>query len=180
MAITIQDPNTWKLIEKSNGTTTATETWTLSQDGKLISAVAKGVRPDGSEFENHAAFKRIASSGGFAGTWQVEDVKLSSPSLLQIDASGTDGLTVSFPSDKVTMTISLDGKECPVEGPIVLKGSTVSAKRIGSHALKLTDKLNAKVMDTTDWKLSPDGKVLTMTEHDSGVKKPVVSVYDRQ
>jgi hypothetical protein len=44
----------------------------------------------------------------------------------------------------------------------------------------MTDKLSGKVMDTTDWKLSSDGKVLTLTEHDAGEKKATVAVYDRQ
>jgi hypothetical protein len=180
MAITVQDPNTWQVVDKSNGTTNATGVWTLSQDGKSISAAVKGTKPDGSQFANHFNLKKLAGSASFAGTWQIADVKLSAPSLLQIDASATDGLIVAYPTDKVTMTISMDGKECPVEGPTVLKGSTISARRIGLHTVKTTDRLNAKVMDTTDWKLSSDGKVLTMIEHDPGVKKPVVSVYDRQ
>ena len=50
MAITIQDPNSWQIVDKSNGRTNATEVWTLSPDAKSLSAVAKGTRPDGSEF----------------------------------------------------------------------------------------------------------------------------------
>ena len=180
MAITVRDPNTWELVSKTNGTVTATGNLTLSQDGKSISNIVKGVRPDGSEFENHATLKRVSGSSGFAGTWQVEDLKISSPSLLQIETFGTNGLAVSFPGDKVTMNVGMDGKETPVEGPTVLKGATVSAKRINPHSIKVTDKLNGKMMDTTDWKVSSDGKLLTMTEHDEGEKKPVVSVYDRQ
>jgi hypothetical protein len=64
--------------------------------------------------------------------------------------------------------------------PTVLKGATVSAKRINPRSIKVTDKLNGKQMDTSDWQVSSDGKVLTTTEHDAGEKKPVVSVYDRQ
>lgn len=104
----------------------------------------------------------------------------SSYSLLQIDASANGGLAVSFPSDKVAMTVVMDSSDFAVEGPTVPKGATASAKPIGTHLIRMTDKLNGKVMDTTDWKVSPDGKVLTLTEHDSGVKKATVAVYDRQ
>jgi hypothetical protein len=180
MAITVRDPNTWELVNKNNGTIVSTSTITLSQDGKTASSVEKGTRPDGSEFENHASMKRVSGSGGFAGTWQMEDLKIGSPSLLQIETFGTNGLTVSFPADKVTMNIGMDGKETPVEGPTVLKGATVSAKRINPRSIKVTDRLHGKQMDTSDWQVSSDGKVLTMTEHDEGEKKPVVSVYDRQ
>ena len=180
MAVTIQDPNTWKVIEKANGTTTSASVWTLAADGKAISGVTKGTKPDGSDFENDWSVKRVGGTGGFAGTWRVEDLKLSSPARMQIEASGADALNVSIPDYKMTMTLNFDGKESPVEGPTVLKGSTVSAKRISAHKIQLIDKLNGKEMDTTEWEISSDGKVLKMVEHDAGEKKPIVSIYDRQ
>jgi len=179
LAITIKDPNTWEIVSKTNGTTTGTATWTLSADGKSISDKGKSTRPDGSEVESTGTLKRVSGSGGFAGTWQITDLSINNPSLLQIETS-TGGLVVSYPSDKVTMTVTFDGKEFPVEGPTVLKGSTASAKRIDTHFIRMTDRLNGKVMDTTDWKLSADGKVLTQTEHDAGEKKATVAVFDRQ
>ena len=179
-AITIKDPNTWDMVYKTNGTKTGTATWTLAPDGKSSSNKFKGIRPDGSESESTATSKRVSGSGGFAGTWQSTEVSLSNVSLMQIDASPNGGLAVSWPSDKVSMKVTLDGKEFAVEGPTVIKGSTSSAKEMGSHAMRMTDKLNGKVMDTADWKVSPDGKLLTITEHDAGVKKATVTVYDRQ
>lgn len=156
-----------------------TGTWTLSSDGKSISDKFNGKRPDGSQFVNTSTMKRISGSGGFAGTWQTADLTLSDPSLLQIEAS-SGGLAVSWPSDKVTMAVTFDGKDFPVDGPTVPKGWTSSAKRVHPDLIRMTDTLSGKVMNTTDWKLSSDGKVLTITEHDSGEKKATVSVFDRQ
>jgi hypothetical protein len=179
-AITVKDPNTWDQVYKTNGIKTGTATWSLAPDGKSFSGKFKGIRPDGSEFENASTYKRVSGSGGFAGVWQSTDVSLSNVSLLHIEASPNGGLAVSWPSDKVSMHVSLDGKDFAVEGPTVLKGWTASATRMGSHAMRITDKLSGKVMDTADWKVSPDGKVLTIIEHDAGVEKPTTSVYDRQ
>jgi hypothetical protein len=179
-AITINDPNTWELVFKANGIKTGTTTWTLAPDGKSFTGKFKGIRPDGSEFESTSTSKRVSGSGGFAGTWQSTDVSLSNVSLMQIEALPNGGLAVSWPSDKVSMNVTLDGKDFAVEGPTILKDSMSSAKPMGSHAMQITDKISGKVMDKTDWKVSPDGKVLTMTEHDAGVKKAAVSVYDRQ
>lgn len=179
LAITVKDPNTWEFVSKTNGTKTGTGIWTLSADGKSILNKFKGTRPDGSEVETTGALKRVSGSGGFAGTWQVTDVSIDNPSLLQIETS-TGGLVVTYPSDKVTMNVTFDGKEFPVDGPTVPKGATASAKRIDTQLIRITDKLNGKVMDTTDWKLSSGGKVLTQTEHDAGEKKATVSIYDRQ
>lgn len=179
-ALTILDANKWQVVSKSNGITNGTEIWTLAPDGKSISSEYKGTRPDGTEFDSHAKMTRVSGSGGFAGTWLIADLSFSDPSPVVIAAYGSGGLSVSYPADKMSMNLTMDGKDCPVEGPTVLKGSTTSAKRAGPRSIKLTDKLNGKLMDTTELKVSADGKTLTMTEHDAGVKKPLVLVYDRQ
>ena len=179
-AITIKDPNTWDIVFQTNGMKTGTATWTLAPDGKSLSNKFRVIRPDGSESESTSASKRVSGSGGFAGTWQSTDVSLGDASLMQIEASPNGGLVVSWPSDKVSMHVTLDGKEFAVEGPTVIKGLTSSVTGMGSHAMRLTDKLNGKVMDKADWMVSPDGKLLTITQHDAGVKKATVTVYDRQ
>jgi len=180
VAITVKDPNTWELVFKTNGTKTGTATCSLAADGKSQACKFTVIRPDGSEVENTFVDHRVSGSGGFAGVWQRASMTLGNPSLLQIDASPNGNLAVSWPSDKVSMTVTLDGNDFAVEGPTVVKGATASATRKGAHSIRMTDKLNGKVLDTADWKVSSDGKVLTITEHDAGVKKATVSVYDRQ
>jgi len=179
MAVTIKDPNTWEVVNKTNGITTSTGTWVLSKDGKTISAKMKSNRPDGSETDTNFDLKRISGSG-FAGTWEMAGINSSSPGDVQISAYGTNGLTISFVSDKVTTNLTMDGKDCVVEGPTVPKGSTTSASRPNAHTVKMTDKLNGKVTDTEEWKLSADGKSFTLTHHDAGVPKPMIFVYERQ
>ena len=78
------------------------------------------------------------------------------------------------------MAVTFDGKEFPVEGPTVPKGTTALAKRLGPRSIRTTGKRDGKELDMTDWEISPDGKVLTQTEHDAGVEKATISVFDRQ
>jgi hypothetical protein len=54
----------------------------------------------------------------------------------------------------------------------------VSAKRINPGSIEVTDKVNGKQMDTSDWQVSSKGKVLTMTEHSGGQKRSTVPVYE--
>lgn len=180
-AITVVAPNKWQVVYKNNGQTNGTNVWTLAAGGQSFTTDYKGTRGDGSAVESHGSFKRTAgSTDGFAGTWVSGDATFSEPSLLVVTAAGNGGLAINYPGDKTTINLTMDGADCAVVGPTVLKGSTTSAHRSDPHSLTLTDKLNGKAVDTVDWSLSADGKTLTMTEHDAGVAKPLVSVYERQ
>lgn len=171
--------NKWQIVSKTAGKSYGTGIWTLSQDGNSISDDFKGTRADGTPNDSHATLKRTAGTQGFAGTWMLEDVSFN-PSLLVIAVSGKGNLNISYPSNKSSLLLTMDGKDCTVEGPQVPKGATASAKRAGPDAITVTNKLSGKLMDTTEWKVSADGKTLTQTEHDAGVPKASVSVYDRQ
>jgi hypothetical protein len=179
-AVTVLSPNKWQIVVKANGKVQGTNIWTLSADGQTFTTDYTGTRGDGSAVESHGTLKRTAGSTGFAGTWVSGEVNFTDPSLLVVTPFGSGGLTLSYPGDKTTINLTMDGADCAVVGPTVLKGSTTSAHRSDPSSLALTDKLNGKTMDTVDWSVSADGKTLTMTEHDVGVAKPLVSVYERQ
>jgi hypothetical protein len=180
LAITIADANTWQYVAKVNGKTLGTGVWTLAADGKSIADEFKGTRPDGSQSETHTKMTRVAGNKGFAGTWRVAEATFTDPGPMVISAYGKDGLSISNPAYKLKMDLTMDGKECTPEGPTVLPGMTTSGKRNGPKSISMTDKQNAKVLDTEVWKVSADGKMLTITHHDEGVKKATVSVYEKQ
>jgi hypothetical protein len=51
---------------------------------------------------------------------------------------------------------------------------------VNKHTLELTDKVQGDVMDTTQFRVSADGKTLTLTVHVKGQSKPLIYVYDRE
>jgi hypothetical protein len=178
-SIAIKDQNTWELGYKSERMGTAgTATWTVSPDGKTLLIKYKGTTHDGTRVEDTGTLKRISGSGGFTGTWQQTGSPKSS--VLQIDVPTDSSLAVTWPSDKSKMIVNLDGKDSRVEGPRVLKDLTASAQQIDDHLIQVTHRLDGRLLDTTDWKLSSDGRVLTVTERNSNRSKAAVSVYDRQ
>lgn len=180
IAITPRDANTWKVVFKNNGGSPINAVWTLAPDGKTVSVDNSGTRPDGSAYQAHFSLKRVGGgSSGFAGVWQVTEDKSDTESLLRFEPSGS-ALQMSYPHEKAAVKLTLDGRDATWEGPSVPPDSTTSATRVNAHELRMTDKLKGKVMDTVDAKVSADGKMLTLTEHDAGVKKPTTSVYDKQ
>jgi hypothetical protein len=101
---------------------------------------------------------------------------MNSPYVLQVKAYEGDGLSFITPSRHQTTNVKLDGKDYPHQRP----GSFSSVRRVDEHTLEMTDKVDGKVVDTQEIKVSPDGKRLTMTVHAPGRDKPNVMVFDRE
>jgi hypothetical protein len=99
-AITIEGPDSWKVVRKKNGRTTIIGIWQLSQDGKTLTDTFTGFQPDGSTFVLHYVYQRKAGRSGFPGTW--ESPTGESPFELQIQPYQGNGL--SFIAEGVTKT----------------------------------------------------------------------------
>ncbi len=177
-AIKVVSPTVWQFTDKSNDRVTATETWTLSADGKTMTRTFNGQKEDGEPFSGGATVKRIAGTTGFAGTWQSTEVTMTFTEI-DISPNGEDGITVLVPADGTTYTLKFDGKDYPEVGPRIPDGLTVSAKRTGTRNIQVTTKLNGKTFDSEEWKLSADGKTFTYIQHDSGTDQPMLVILHR-
>ena len=173
-------PNTWKLVTKQDGRTLYASTWTLSQDGKTMSVDGTATRPDGSTFNYQSTFKRIAGTSGFAGTWESTSLKIGSPDEWVIQPYEGDGLSFVLPAENDTLSMKFDGEDYPENGPNVPPGSASSGHRVDERTLEVTDKVKGKVIDTTRFRVSPDGKTITLTVHEKGQSKPLTIVYDKE
>ena len=116
-SITIDGPNTWKIVTKMEGRTLYTQTCTLSPEGKTMNIAIRGTRPDGSTFNNQATFRRIAGTSGFAGTWESTSVKVNSPPEVDIQPYQSDGLSFVVPAYSDTLSMKFDGKDYRKPGP---------------------------------------------------------------
>jgi hypothetical protein len=179
-SITIEGPNTWKIVTKMGGRTLFTQALTLSPDGKTMNIAIKGTRPDGSAFNNQVTTRRIAGTSGFAGAWESTSVKVNSPLEYDIQPYQSDGLSFIAPAYSDTLSMKFDGKDYAETGPEVAPGSTSSGRRVDERTLEVTDKVKADVIDTTLFKVSTDGKTLTLTVHEKGQSKPQTYVYERE
>ena len=178
-AISAAGPNTWKMVEKKDGKVLTSMTHTLSADGKTQTIKGTDSKPDGTTSDYTVALKRVGAGSGWAGTWESTEVKINSPDQWSIEAYESDGLTFDSPAYHDTLSMKFDGKDYEEKGPNVAPGSTSSGKRVDAHTLDVTDKVKGEVMDHAKYQVSPDGKTLTLTIHETGQPHAMTFVYDK-
>jgi hypothetical protein len=178
--VTKSSPNAWKWVQKRNGKVFSDAMWTVSDDGATSTYVSTETHQDGSTSHNETKLKRTAGTSGLVGTWESTEIKIGSPTTMEIAKWGTDGYSMKNPADKIVTDLKLDGKEYKPKGPTVAPGMTVSGKKVDENKMELSYKLKGKVTDTDSWELSADGKTLTDTVTFPGVDKQEVDVFDRQ
>lgn len=182
LSVTIEKPDTWEVVRKSNGHTLLTAIWKLSEDGDTLADAFTGYRPDGSTLRQDFVFRRTAGASGFPGTWESTSEKVDSDSVyeFQIEPYESDGLSFITPAVRETQNMRFDGKDYPDAGPNAAPDSASSGRRLNEHTLELTDKIKGKVTGTRKIELSGDLKTLTMTIRPVVQTKPNILVFERQ
>jgi hypothetical protein len=181
LSVTVEGPNTWKVIRKKDGRTTITATWELSEDGNTLTDHFTGIQANGTRSSLDYVYKRTAGTAGFAGTWESTSEQMNSVFELQIQPYGGDGLSFISPAQEMTRNIKFDGRDYPALGPNLPSGFASSGRRVDARTLQLTDKIDGKIMDTQQVVLSPDLKTLTMTLRLVGQSRPKkIFVFDRE
>jgi hypothetical protein len=180
LSVTVEGPDTWKVVRKKDGRTLLTGTWTLSQDGKNLTDNYRENQPDGSMLSMDYVYERTTPGSGFAATWDSVSEKMNSPYELQIQPYEAEGLTFITPARHKTQNLRFDGKDYPDADPDAPSGSVSSGRRVSERTLEVTDKIKGKVRDTQQIDLSSDLKTLTVTVRPTGQSKTNVLVFDRE
>jgi hypothetical protein len=180
LSVTVEAPDSWKVVRKKDGHVLLTANWKLSKDGQTLTDDFTAIGSNGSPSNVKYVYKRTAGTSGFAGTWESTSETVNFVFVLQVRPYEGDGLSFIDPTDEVTKNVKFDGKDYPNVGANVPAGSASSARRVNGHTLEVTDKFNGKVTDTQEIKLSSDGKTLTMTVHTAGRSEPNILVFERQ
>ena len=81
---------------------------------------------------------------------------------------------------KLQYTFKIDGKDYPADAQMPV--STVSFKRIDANTVQRTGKYRGDVMETVTYKVSADGKALTLTQSamQNGAEVTSTQVFTRQ
>ncbi|MDE3199466.1 MAG: hypothetical protein KGN79_00990 [Acidobacteriota bacterium] len=140
-----------------------------------------------------------ADSSSLVGKWKL-DTKASSLSqkankagdawdnatlqkrsyVMEIASYKNDGITLQYPSLDLTKSATFDGKDYPTSGANSVKGETVSARYLNASGFEVEDKVDGKLMATSRFVISSDGKMLTVMVMAPGKVTPDVMVYDRE
>ena len=179
-SVAVEGPENWKVVRKTEGKILLTANWKLSQDGNTLNDDFTFIQPDGSKFNVYYVYKRTAGGPGFDGTWESTSETVNSLVELQIEPYESNGLAFISPSEGTVKNLNFDGKDYAYERPNVKAKFASSIRRVDDRTLAVTDKVNDKVADTEEIKLSPNHNVLTMTIQSAGQTKPEVRVFDRE
>jgi hypothetical protein len=178
LSVSVEGPDTWKVVRKKDGRTLLTGIWKLSQDGNTLSDNYTEFQPNGSPSTVNYLYKRTAAGTGFAGTWEAT-MAMDEVFVIQIRPYEGDGLSFIRSSDD-TRNVKFDGKDYPNVGRGAAQGSTSSARRVDERTLEITDKIKGKITRTLQIEISPDLKTLTRTVHPVGQREPNIFVFERQ
>ena len=171
--------NNWKMVIKKEGRVLSSMTHTVSDDGKTQTINGTETKPDGTTSDFTVVWKRVGSGSGLGGTWNETDVKFTSPDEWIIEPYEGEGLTFNTPAYQDTLSMKFDGKDYEEKGPNVAPGSVSSGKRVNAHTLEMTNKVKGEVIDHTKFEVSPDGKTLTLSVHQTGQANALTIVYDK-
>ncbi len=171
------DAHTWEMVAKANGKVTETDTFKLGADGKTLTDTAKVMKADGGSMENTAVYERVSGGPSLAGKWKTQKVSGASGTL-ELTPSGANGLVLKEPNMGMSCDAKLDGKDYPCSGPLLPPGFTV-AMSDAAGSLDLTVKKDGKPFFKADYKVSPDGKMMTETGAAANGQDKIRVVYDR-
>jgi hypothetical protein len=176
LSVKAEAPDTWIVERKKDGRLLLRATWKLSKDGSTLTDYYRQFESDGSTTSMDYVYQRNGGGRGFADDWQSIKETMNSPFVLEVKQYEGDGLAFVDPLQHDTKNVKLDGKDYPIEG----SARSASVRRIDGHTLEMIEKRSGQVIDTSEIKLSPDGKRLTMTVSVPGQNKPNVMVFDRE
>jgi hypothetical protein len=172
--------STWETVNKLKGKVIYTDRIELSKDGRNLTVTSTGKKPNGEPFKDIGFLERTAGGPGLAGTWKSAKVNITSPDALEIKASGSNGLEVSYPAWKAGYKAQFDGKDYLVTGPTVPAGFTIALKPAGPRTLEVVEKHEGKTISLGTLKVSPDGKTLTEESWPPNMKQEAtVAVYEK-
>lgn len=157
---TAAGPNAWDTVVKAEGKVRSKGHFELSADGKTLTTVFTGTKPDGSAFREEDTLARVTGTGGLIGTWRTAKVVgPSGPQTFVIAAPAPGVLHVDVPDMKANVEERTDGSFHPLIG--AAPGTTISTKRLSPTKLRYVFKINGKTDNMGEWTLATDGGSFT-------------------
>ena len=98
-SVTVEGPNNWKVVRKTDGKILLTANWKLSEDDNTLDDDFTFIQPNGSKFNVYYVYKRTAGGPGFDGTWESTSETVNSVFELQIQPYESDGVAFIIPSE---------------------------------------------------------------------------------
>ena len=166
VSIRVVDDRTTEETYRRGAATVGTSRMTVSPDGQtatvewMESCNAKGDQITGKDVLSRVD-KGPRGAHAISGSWRiVKSLNRSDNALVATIRLEGDTFEFADPAGQ-SYSAKLDGTETPMKGDV--SHTTVSVKRIGANTIEETDKREGKIVETTRFTVSPDGRKLTIT-----------------
>jgi len=125
----------------------------------------------------------------FVGTWKLDRLKSTFPGAVPDSrthtfekvATGfkhTTRSVIAAVSGTIQYTFQVDGKDYPADPAMAV--NTVAFKQVDANTLERTGKYQGMVTEMATYKVSPDGKVLTITQMILANDTSSVQVFNKE
>lgn len=175
------DDHTWQMERVASQS--MKRTYTVASDDRSLTLVDVFTRNDGGGDILTTKYERTSPGKSIFGQWKSVsmDSKVSGPAeKLTIATYEKDGLSFTVASGKDRMDMKFDGKQYFEVAADGTKAESSSGKRAGDHVIHMESQTKGSPASTDEYKVSDDGKTLTIVS--KAVKTPAVftSVWDKQ
>jgi hypothetical protein len=174
---TASGDNAWDTVTKFKGNVLENVHYQLSPDGKTLTIIESGTKPDGSSLKDESTYTRLSGSTGLLGKWQSVKVNVSAPGTYVLAFPTASTIKWEIPSYKEWVEGKLDGSDLPITGPTVPAGLTLSVKLDAAHKLSYTVKANGKPVGYGVETLSADGHSFTAVTWSPGKQSEKASEF---
>jgi hypothetical protein len=175
------DDHTWQM-DKIEGRTML-RTYSVSADDKTLTLHDVFTAPDGSRDELTTKYARTGPGNSIFGNWKsfsMEAASSGKPDIFVIQPYGKDGLTFISEADRHRTDMNFDGKQYFDVAPDGTKGDSYSGKRISANLIQFESQSKGKPDDNQEFKVSDDGKTLTIVNKSLKTSAVFTSVWDKQ
>lgn len=170
MTVTVVNDRTVRSVGLKGGRQRGVQTITVSPDGKTMTVSFSGepLNPGASPVSYSRTYARIgaapAGTNAITGSWRRTEETAMSPNA-GVNVFKVNGDTVDWSSPSgISYAANLDGKPAPIKGD---PGSDhVTLQKTGARAMTETDWKDGKKVDVTTYRVSPDGRTMTIVDTD--------------
>ena len=153
--------NAWDTIHRTRGAVVEHVHRQLSSDRNTFSMTANGTLPDGTPTHDTVVYRRSTAGTGLLGRWISTKTESSAPFTIVILPSPAGTYHWEAPAYKAALEGRLDGSDIVITGPQVSPGSTATYRRITSHRIVHSLKVNGIAFSVGVQTLARDGRSFT-------------------
>lgn len=158
-------------------------TYNISPDDKTLTLHDVFSGNPGDNYETTAKYARIGPGKGILGEWQstsIEETIHGEALKLVITPYAQDGLSFSMPARRHLSQIKFDGKLYADSGAGDAKSNSSSGKRVSDYVLEIDSQVNGRLEFREEFKVSNDGKTLTIVSRAANSTAVLTEVWDKQ